>query len=95
MPLFLTFYFFNNHSYSNIHAFILHHLTRSIFLYLLTLLSATEASTPQGAEPIIEFGPALQQADALPIELRRTLRINHIMVSNNVIKVGAMDLLTT
>ncbi len=27
---------------------------------------------PCGAEPRIELGPALQQADALPAELRRT-----------------------
>ncbi len=28
---------------------------------------------PSGAEPRIELGPALQQADALPTEQRRTI----------------------
>ncbi len=32
------------------------------------------SKTPRGAEPRIELGPALQQADALPTELRRTLK---------------------
>jgi hypothetical protein len=30
---------------------------------------------PCGAEPRIELGPALQQADALPTEPRRTINI--------------------
>jgi hypothetical protein len=31
---------------------------------------------PCGAEPRIELGPALQQADALPTEQRRTILSN-------------------
>ncbi len=31
--------------------------------------------TSRGAEPRIELGPALEQADALPSELRRTLSV--------------------
>ncbi len=37
---------------------------------LFFIASAREA--PRGAEPRIELGPALHQADALPTELRRT-----------------------
>jgi hypothetical protein len=35
--------------------------------------SAQWEKPPWGAEPSIDHGPALQQADALPTELRRTL----------------------
>jgi hypothetical protein len=35
--------------------------------------SAHWEKPPRGAEPRIELGPALHQADTLPIELRRTL----------------------
>jgi len=41
-------------------------------LYLHCLLAQVE-KPPWGAEPRFELGPALQQADALPSELRRTL----------------------
>ncbi len=80
MPLVLTFIIFNIHSYNLIiHSFILHHLPRSVLLYLHRF-SAQQEKPPWGAEPRIELGPALQQgADArcwaTPhcTELRRTL----------------------
>jgi hypothetical protein len=73
MPLFLIFIFFNNHSYSTIiHSFILHHSPKPVFLYPHRFFAQQE-KPPWGAEPRIKLGPALQQADALPNELRRTL----------------------
>jgi hypothetical protein len=53
MPLFLTFIAFNIHSYNAI-------------LFYLHRFSALEEKPPWGAEPKIELGPVLQQADALP-----------------------------
>ena len=41
-------------------------------LYPHCLLAQVE-KPPRGAEPRFELGPAIQQADALPSELRRTL----------------------
>jgi len=64
---------FNIHSYNKIvHSFILDHLPRPVFLYLHRF-SAQQQKPPLGAEPRIELGPALQLADSLPAELRRTL----------------------
>ncbi len=62
MPLFLTVIIFHIHSYSTIiHSFILHYFT--VFLYLHRFFAQ---KPPRGAaEPRIELGPALQQADAL------------------------------
>jgi hypothetical protein len=80
MPLFLTVIIFNIHSYNTIiHFFILHHLPRPVFLYPHRF-SAQQEKPPQGAaEPRIELGPALQQADALRTELRYTLRVRGSM----------------
>jgi hypothetical protein len=65
MPLFLTFIIFNILSYKTVlHSFILRHLPRPVLLYLHRF-SAQQEKPPQGAaEPRIELGPALQQADA-------------------------------
>jgi len=73
MPLFLKFIIFDIHSYNTItHPFILYHSPRPIFLYPHRVFAQQE-EPPWGAEPRFELGPALQQADALPTELRRTL----------------------
>ncbi len=65
---FLTFIIFNIHSYNTvIHSFILHH-----FLYLHRFSDQQEKPL-WGANPRIELGPAIQQADALLIEPRHTL----------------------
>jgi hypothetical protein len=56
--------------------FIQSHLSviiRRGFSPSLHRLSAQWEKPPCGAEPGIELGPALQQADALPIEPRRTI----------------------
>jgi hypothetical protein len=42
-------------------------------LHFFIALSAQWGKPPCGAEPRIELGPALQQADALPTEPRRTI----------------------
>jgi hypothetical protein len=69
MPLFLIFIIFNNHSHSTIiHSFIIHHSPRPVFLY-----PQQEKNLHEVPSPRIELGPALQQADALPTEPRRTL----------------------
>jgi hypothetical protein len=55
----------NNHSHSTIkHSFILHH-SPSCLLESSSLLRSAREEPPWGAEPRIELGPALQQADAL------------------------------
>ncbi len=65
---FLTFIIFNIHSYNTIiHSFILHHLPRPVFLYLHHFSDQQEKPL-WVANPRIELGPAIQQADALPIE---------------------------
>jgi hypothetical protein len=56
------------------------YFTTGIFLFFITFIqfihrwSAQLGNPPWGAEPGIELGPALQHADALPSELRRTLK---------------------
>ncbi len=45
----------------------------SPFARFLSISSAQWEKPPWDAEPRIELGPALQQADALPSELSRTL----------------------
>jgi hypothetical protein len=70
---FLTFIIFNIHLYSTIiHSFILHHLPWPVFLYLHRF-SDQQEKPPWGANPRIELRPAIQQADALPIEPCHTL----------------------
>ncbi len=71
MPLFLFFVNFNNHS----HSAIIHPSPFAVARLLVSssLLRSAREKPPWGAEPRIELGPALQQADALPTELRRTL----------------------
>jgi hypothetical protein len=44
-------------------------------LHFLIACSLSGETPPCGAEPGIELGPALQQADALPTEPRRTIKI--------------------
>ncbi len=73
MPIFLIFIIFNNHSRSAIiHSLILRQSPRPVFLYP-HLISAQQEKHPWCAKPRIELGPALQQADALPSELRRAV----------------------
>jgi hypothetical protein len=45
-------------------------------LHLLVACKLSGKNPPYGAEPRIELGPALQQADALPAEQRRTIKID-------------------
>jgi hypothetical protein len=54
--------------------FVRHHLPRS--LSISSSLWCSVGKPPCGAEPRIELGPALQQADALPTEQRRTMLSN-------------------
>ena len=79
MPLFLFIF----HIFYNIHAFI-QSFTISHTIHLSVAirwglspsphrLKAQWEDPPCGAEPRIELGPALQQADGLPTEPRRTI----------------------
>jgi hypothetical protein len=73
MPLFLFIFIFYH-----IHTFIQsQYIHPSPFaeasLHFFIALSAQWGKPPCGAEPRIELGPALQQADALPTEPRRTI----------------------
>jgi hypothetical protein len=75
MPLFFVYfsYFFIHtyiHSLNHIHTI---HLSIAIRWGLSHRLKAQWENPPCGAEPRIELGPALQQADALPTEPRRTI----------------------
>jgi hypothetical protein len=76
MPLFLfifSYFFYNIHSFNHIHTI---HLSIAIRWGLSPsphCLKAQWEDPPCGAEPRIELGPALQQADALPTEQRRTI----------------------
>ncbi len=45
----------------------------SCLLVSSSLLRSAKEEPPSGAEPRMELGPALQQADELPTELRRNL----------------------
>ncbi len=60
--------FIQSHSYNT---FIRRHSLRPLSISSSLVCSVGEP--PCGAEPRIELGPALQQADALPTELRRTI----------------------
>ncbi len=60
------------HSFSHIHTI---HLSVTIRSY------AQWETPPCGAEPRIELEPALQQADALPNEPRRTLFLPHSFIT--------------
>ncbi len=46
-------------------------------LHFLIALVLSGEKPPCGAEPTIELGPAVQQADALPTEPRRTINFLH------------------
>jgi hypothetical protein len=73
MPPLLAFIIFNIRSYNTIiPSFILHHFPKHIFLDPHRFYAQQEKPS-WGAEPRFELGPALQQADALPTLLRRTL----------------------
>jgi hypothetical protein len=74
MPLFLKLIIIFEHSfiqYNHI-PFILHHSPRPVLLNPHRVF-AQQGEPPWDAEPRFELGPALQQADALPTELRRIL----------------------
>ncbi len=61
------------HSFNHIHTIHLSIAFRWGLSPFLHRLSAQWERPPCGAEPRIELGPALQQADALPTEPRRTI----------------------
>jgi hypothetical protein len=76
MPLFL--FIFHIFFITYIHSFHIHtiHLSIAIRWGLSPYphcLKAQWEDPPYGAEPRIELGPALQQADVLPTEPRRTI----------------------
>ncbi len=48
-----------------------------VSLHFLNALVLSGEKPPCGAEPRIELGPAVQQADALPPEPRRTIWCNY------------------
>ncbi len=69
----LFFIFYNIHTYIHPITFIHRHSLRPLSISSSFVCSVGEP--PCGAEPRIELGPALQQADALPTEPRRTTTI--------------------
>ncbi len=69
LPFFLTFIIFTTHSHSTTHI----HSSFAIRRGLSSCILIAREEPPWDAEPRIELGPALQQADALPTELRRIL----------------------
>jgi hypothetical protein len=76
MPLFfcLFFIFYYKHTFIQSHSynsFIRRHSLRP--LAISSSLVCSVGKPPCGAEPRIELGPALQQADKLPSEPRRTI----------------------
>ncbi len=76
--LFIYFVFFNTYIPNHIHTMILiPYFHPSPFaeasLHFLIALVLSGEKPPCGAKPRIELGPALQQADALPTEPRRTI----------------------
>jgi hypothetical protein len=74
MPLFLFIFhifFYNIHTYIHTITFIRRHSLRPLSISSSLVCSVGEP--PCGAELGIELGPALQQADALPTEPRRTM----------------------
>jgi hypothetical protein len=75
MPLFLFIFHILRYTYINLITFIQHICPSPFAEVSLHLFIALKLSgkPPCGAEPRIELGPALQQADALPTEQRRTL----------------------
>jgi hypothetical protein len=83
MPLFLFIFIFYN-----IHTFIQsQYIHPSPFaeasLHVFIAFSAQWGKPPCGAEPRIELGPALQQADALPTEPRHTIKTGSNSASNS------------
>ncbi len=72
MPLFWNFLFVNIHSYITITLRSSFTIRRPFFLNPHRVF-AQQGEPPWDAEPRFELGPALQQADALPTELRRIL----------------------
>ncbi len=73
MPLFTFIFhiFYNIHTYIHTITFIRRHSLRP--LSISSSLVCSVGKPPCGAEPRIVLGPALQQADALPTEPRRTM----------------------
>jgi hypothetical protein len=49
-----------------------------LFLFIFHSLKAQWEKPPCGAEPRIKLGPAVQQADVLPTEPRRTI-LSHVL----------------
>ncbi len=77
----LFFIFYNIHTFIQSHSCNTIHLSVAIRRGLSPFLHRLEAQwekPPCGAEPRIELGPALQQADALPTKPRHTInRLSH------------------
>jgi hypothetical protein len=79
MPLFLFIFIFLRYTYIHLITFI-QYICPSPFaevsLHLFIALKLSGKEPPCGAEPRIELGLALQQADALSTEQRRTIPSN-------------------
>ncbi len=73
MPLFFILIIYNNHSHSTTYIHSSFTIRRACLLVSSSLLRSAREEPPWDAEPRIELGPATQQADALPTELRRNL----------------------
>jgi hypothetical protein len=70
----LFFIFYNIHTFIQSHSYITFIHRHSLrLLSISSSLSAQWGTPPCAAEPRIELGPALQQADALPTEPRRII----------------------
>jgi hypothetical protein len=67
MPFFLIFFIFN--------IILFHPSSKARLLVSSSFLRAQQGKPPRDAEPRIELGSDLQQADALRTELRRTLTL--------------------
>jgi hypothetical protein len=76
--MFLICIIFNNHSHSYNYTFIYPSpFAEACLLVSSSLLSSAREEPTSGAEPRIEVGPDLQQADALPNDLCRTLQMSY------------------
>jgi hypothetical protein len=75
----LFFIFYNIHTFIQSHSTFIQYIYPSSVaeasLHFLIACMLSGETPPFGAEPRIELGPALQQADGPPTEPRRTIKL--------------------
>ena len=76
MPLYYIYYICIHTKITFIHL----HLPRHLSVFFIAVGSAGKSSW--GAELRFELGPALQQADVLTVELRRTPQLSYVASLN-------------